>query len=275
MVYRCVMFAILKLIKPFLLPPTAIFIGLLAVFYLLVAKKWKWARIILVVVLIGYYLLSTDPVAYLLVRSLERMVLRIVSVEAAPGDAGKSEPEVIVILAGGVGRKGRNRPRHELQGPSWRRLWHGIEIYRECGGRVPILYSGGSGNPFDQASIEAELAREYALSMGVPASDFWIEAGSRNTYENVREMKRILDQSFPGQSTHQVILVTSSSHMLRSVLVMLKAGLDPIPSPADFPIVALPLDPLSFLPSAKALMVSSTCLHEWIGIISYRLMGRL
>lgn len=269
------MFTILKLIKSLLLPPTAIFIGLLAVFYLLVVKKWKWARRILVVVLVGYYLLSTGPVAYLLVRSLEKTVSRIVSAEAAPEDAGKSEPEAIVILAGGAGKKGRNRPRHELQGPSWRRLWHGIELYREYGGAVPILYSGGSGDPFDQASIEAELAREYALSIGVPASDFWTETTSRNTYENVRETKWILDQRFPGQSTHRVILITSSTHMLRSVLVMLKAGLDPIPAPADFPILALPLDPLSFLPSVQALMVSSSCLHEWIGIIAYRLMGRL
>ena len=269
------MFTILKLIKPFLLPPTAIFIGLLAVFYLLVVKKWRWARIILAVVLIGYYFLSTGPVAYLLVRSLEGTVGRVVRAEAIPGDAGESEPEAIVILAGGVSRKGRNRPRHELQGPSWRRLWHGIEIYRKRGGKIPILYSGGSGNPFDQESIEAELAREYALSIGLPSSDFWIETTSRNTYENVRETKRLLDQRLPGQPTHRVILVTSSSHMLRSVLIMLKAGLDPIPSPADFPIVALPLDPLSFFPSAEALMVSSSCLHEWIGIIAYRMMGRL
>ena len=269
------MFNILQLIKPFLLPPTAIFIGLLAVFYLLVVKKWKWARRILVMVLVGYYLLSTGPVTYLLVRSLERAVPRVVRAEAILEEAGKSEPEAIVILAGGAGKKGAARPISELQGPSWRRLWRGIELYREYGGKVPILYSGGSGDPFDQASIEAELAKEYALSMGIPASDFWTETTSRNTYENVQETKRILDQHFPGQSTHRVILVTSSTHMPRSILVMLKAGLSPIPAPADFPVATFPLDPFSFLPSAQAWMVSTKCLHEWIGIIAYRLMGRL
>ncbi len=261
------MFTFLKLIKPFFLPPTAILIGMAVSLYLLFRKKWKWGRIILAVTLAGYYLLSTGPVAFLLVKSLESAVPA--TPLPIPGDPG---PEAIVVLAGGAVKKGSASPRPELQGPSWNRLWHGIELYREYGGRLPIIYSGGSGNPFDPESFEAGLARSYAVSMGIPASDFRTEEVSRNTYENARETKRLLDRMFPGRPVHRVVLVTSSTHMSRSVLVMKNAGIEPLPAPADFLAGDFSLDPLSLLPSAQCLAVSTRCLHEWLGIIAYRLL---
>jgi len=56
---------------------------------------------------------------------------------------------------------------------------------------------------------------------------------------------------------------------------MKSIGLDPLPEAADYPLRVLAIDPLSFLPSAGNFKISSSCIHEWIGIIAYRLMGRL
>ena len=213
------MFTILKLIKPFFLPPTLVLLGMGLALFLLFRKRWRWGKIILGAILVIYYLLSTGPVNYLLIRSLET---------ATPGflgtDSGGGEPEAIVILAGGAWRSGPLRPRDELAGPSWRRLWRGIELYQEMEGQIPILYSGGSGNIFDGVSIEAKLSRRYALTAGIPESDFLIETTSRNTYENIRETKKILNREFPDSNPHRVILVTSSIHMPRAVLIAQKAG---------------------------------------------------
>jgi uncharacterized SAM-binding protein YcdF (DUF218 family) len=261
------MFTVLKLLKPFFLPPVLVLLGLAAALVLAARKKWKWTVRILAAALLGYYLFSIEPVAYLLVRSLESAIP-----EAA---AGGGEPVAILVLAGGYKREGGARPFPELGGPSWRRLWRGIEIYRERGGEIPVLYAGGSGNPFDETPGQARLARDYALSAGVPPEDFWIEESSRDTFENAREARAVLEREFPGAGSLRVILVTSSTHMLRSVLVLKKAGFDPVPAPADYPIGRVPFSPLAFYPSPEIFLVSTRCLHEWLGIAAYRLMGRL
>ena len=261
------MFTLFKLLKPFFLPPVLILLGMAAALVLAARKKWKWTVRILALTLLGYYLLSIEPVAYLLVRSLERSV---------PGAAvGQGEPAAILILAGGHKRAGGARPFAELAGPSWRRLWRGIEIYRERGGEIPIIFAGGSGDPFDPSPGQARLARSYALAAGVPPEDFRIEETSRDTFENAREAKAILEREFPGDGPSRVILVTSSIHMLRSVLVARKAGLDPVPAPADYPIGRVPLSPLAFYTYPENFLISTRCLHEWMGIAAYRLMGRL
>ncbi|MEA1927191.1 MAG: YdcF family protein [Candidatus Auribacterota bacterium] len=264
------MFTILKLIKPFFLPPTLVLLGMVFCLWLLFRKRWMWGKIILAAIIVIYYLLSTGPVNHLLVRSLERATP--VFLEKT---SGGGEPEAIIILAGGAWQSGPLRPRDELSGPSWRRLWRGIELYGEKGGRIPILYSGGSGDIFNQTPIEGRLTRGYALTAGIPESDFLIETHSRNTYENIRESKKLLDREFPGSEQHHVILVTSSIHMPRAVLIAQKAGLIPIPEPADFLVRSPGFNILDFIPSADTFLASTRCLNEWVGIVAYRIMGRL
>lgn len=263
------MFLLLKLVKPFLLPPVLIAIGLAASLWLLRKKKVRAGKILLALTLAGYYLLSTGPVAFFLVRSLERLL---------PEENEEQFPkaEAIVVLAGGVLKEGPFRPRPELGRMSWKRLWRGIELYRELGGNVPILYSGGSGDPFDPVPLEPELARGYAISLGVPETDFWTESVSRNTYESGRKIREILEQRCPASTLRpRIVLVTTSIHMTRSLLVMEKAGLNAIPAAADFPVSRLKLDIFSFIPSAEKFSLSTSCLHEWLGIIGYYLLGRL
>ena len=261
------MFTLLKMLKPFFLPPALVLLGLAASLFLAARKKWRWTVRILAVTLLGYYLLSIEPVAYLLVRSLEDTV--------DPSRLGEGEPIAILILAGGYHRAGGARPFAELAGPSWRRLWRGIEIYREMDGKIPILYAGGSGDPFDSSPGQARLARGYALTSGVPPEDFRIEEKSRDTYENAQGARAILESEFSGSEPIPVILVTSSTHMLRSILVLRKAGFDPLPAPADYPIGEVSLSPLAFYPSPGVFLTSTRCLHEWLGISAYWLMGRL
>jgi uncharacterized SAM-binding protein YcdF (DUF218 family) len=263
------MFTFIKLVKPFLLPSTMIAIGMAISFFFFLYKKQRLGKFLLLLTLITYYLLSIEPVAYLLAKNLERsMGIESYKVEAM--DIG-----AIVVLAGGVEKKGGYRSYHELSGASWRRLWHGVELFKELKGKRPILYSGGTGDPFDSASVEAELAKSYAVAMGIPSEKFWIEKDSRNTYESGVAIKRILDNHFPKVNMHRILLVTSSFHMLRSMRVMEKVGLDPIPSPADFAIGSLNLDPLSFIPSVSYFSRSTNSIHEWIGIGGYWLLGQI
>lgn len=257
------MFTFLKLIKPFFLPPVLIAIGMLASILLWPRKR---GRRILILTLVAYYLLSIQPVAYGLAHSLEN--------QFSTAFTGAQDAEVIVILAGGANKKEGRRSFAELGGVSWKRLWHGIELHRELE-NMPVLYSGGSGDPFDPVSHEAELAKQYALAVGISEDMFWIESSSRNTYESALAIKHILEERFSEKDQHQVILVTSASHMRRSLGVMRKAGISAVPAAADFSQGVFRLNPLSFFPSHAYFSSSVSSIHEWVGIAGYWLMGRI
>lgn len=258
------MFFFLKIIKPFFLPPTLIALAMVVSLVCLIRKKYKWGKIFLLVALGMYYVLSIDPVSYLLEKSLATQ-------EAA--ETALSDAEIIVVLAGGAeeNREGFSA----LSGASQQRLLHGIELYRALNGKIPILYSGGSGDPFNPVSHEAVFAKQYAVSVGIPEQNFWIETASRTTAESGIAVKKFLGLRFPYTEKHRIILVTSGRHMLRALRVMEKVGIDARPSFADFPTNALRVTPLSFFPSAGVLSSSVESIHEWVGIAGYWVLGKI
>jgi uncharacterized SAM-binding protein YcdF (DUF218 family) len=67
-------------------------------------------------------------------------------------------------------------------------------------------------------------------------------------------------------------LVTSAGHMPRAVLAFRAQGLHPLPAPTDY---RAPRDLLSAnpLPTPKSLRLSDLALHEYFGIIWYRMQG--
>jgi len=282
------MFTFLKLIKPLFLPPGIITIALALGIILLIKKKIRTGITIVAAVLVFFYFLSIEPISFLLVRSLERTIPGLVKpADLARGEAlnnpeaGTVDPEnftdvgAVVILAGGAGSSGPSRPFPELELASWKRFWHGLEVYWKLGGRIRIIFSGGSSGIFTSGTGGAELARNYALTIGVPPQDFLIDNTSRNTFENGRETKKILQGLYPPRTKPAIILVTSSIHMPRSILVMKKQGLKVIPAPADYLFNTLDFTPLSFLPSATLFKYSSDCVHEWLGILAYKILGRI
>lgn len=253
------------MIQPFLLPPTLIFVGM-AVSYFLISRKHKLGKILLLFTLTFYYLLSIEPVAYLIANSL------VSTTYAKNIEAEVENVEAIVVLAGGVSKWG-GATTYILGTSSLRRLKHGIKLHEEFKDKIPMLYSGGSGDPFDPVSVETELAKKYAISAGVPEKSFWTESSSRNTYENGIGLNEVLDKQHPGIEHHKIILVTSLLHMRRSVAVMKKIGLDVIPSPTRSSIGPLNLDPLSFFPSIGNFGRSTYSIREWVGICGYWARG--
>lgn len=218
-------------------------------------------------VFLFYYLLATDPISNSLLYLLESDNINIV--EALYSD----EIESIIVLAGGVHKNKGSRNSYQMGNVSQERLKCGIEMFHKLNGKIPLLYSGGSGDPFFPVSIEGELAKNIAVSMGVPEDMFWIEADSRNTYESGVAIKKFLDQRFQATAKHRILLVTSAAHMLRSKMVMEKAGLEIIPSPADRLSKELEISPLSFIPRVGNLSNSTYAFNEIMGIVSYKIIG--
>ncbi len=259
------MFAVVKLVEQLLFLPSLIVIGLLVVLGLWSYRE-KLAQGLLIALICVLYVFSIEPTAFFLTQSLQ-------GGQRSLGFDQRPDVDVIVVLAGGSSKES-DGTHAELSGASLKRFWHGIEQYNSFGGAVPLLYSGGSGDAFDQDSNEATLARSYALSIGVPEENMWIENRSRNTYESAVAMKALLDDRF-NDDEHSVMLVTSATHMKRSKLTLESVGISVVPAPADFGLATLNLDPQSLIPSATWLYSSNVSLHEWAGIAWYSLSGRI
>ena len=108
------------------------------------------------------------------------------------------------------------------------RILNVLPLYFE--GRVrQLLISGGSGSLL-QEEVEADVLKEYLVSIGVLREDILTEKKSRNTYENALYSSRIIKEH---NSIKTVLLSTSAIHMKRSLLCFKKQELEVIPFLVD------------------------------------------
>ena len=86
-------------------------------------------------------------------------------------------------------------------------------------GDAEIIVCGGKGT--DETVPEAVAMAAYLKARGVPGEDILLEAQSRNTRENLRFAKRIMEAN--GYQT--CVLVTSNYHMMRARMLAEQEGL--------------------------------------------------
>jgi len=124
-----------------------------------------------------------------------------------------------------------------------------------------VAFAGGVGWASAGTDIapEGEVARRTAEEWGMTLR--WVDARSRDTAENAREMQRLLGP----EGVRRIALVTDAWHMPRSVLAFQAAGFEVVPAPTGFPSTRTrPL--LEWLPSAEGLSLSRQVLREWVGL---------
>ncbi|MBI4433258.1 YdcF family protein [Candidatus Uhrbacteria bacterium] len=260
------MFTFFKLLSALLMPPALILLGMAASVALAWKRRMRAMFVLLTVTMSVFYLLTIEPVAAVLAWTLERGYRQPVLAAEHPDAA------VIVVLGSGAGKAVGYRPLSELSGASWRRLWRAVTLSRELHGAVPVLYAGGTGDPFDTESFEGTLAQSYGVAMGIPQEKFWVEPASRTTYENAIAVQRML----AARNIHApVFLVTSAWHLPRAVAVFRHAGVSVIPVAADFHGGEVRVDPLRLLPSAEAFASSMVSVHEWAGMAAYWISRRM
>jgi uncharacterized SAM-binding protein YcdF (DUF218 family) len=187
---------------------------------------------------------------------------RPISVESLPrGDA-------ILVLGGGV--KGVQAPRlYPDLSAAADRVWHGARLFHARKASVVVL-SGGRLPWEEGQGPEADAMLQFLIDLGVPKDKVILERRSRNTYENAREVRRLLAA---GGRT-KVLLVTSALHMRRAEATFEGVGLDVVPVATDYEVeTEARLTLLDLLPDAAALEGSSRALKEYLGLWVYRLRG--
>jgi uncharacterized SAM-binding protein YcdF (DUF218 family) len=136
------------------------------------------------------------------------------------------------------------------------RLVEGIRIHS----RLPeskLIVAGGA--IFDPVS-EAKIIADVTVSLRAKHLDIFLEPASRDTKDQARQIHEITGKD-------PFILVTSASHMPRSMALFRKLGMKPIPAPTDYRIKKLQgIHPGSFFPSSGRLQNAERVLYEYLGL---------
>ena len=142
--------------------------------------------------------------------------------------------------------------------------------FAELARRYPqarLVFTGGSGSLRDQTHKESDFAPALMAQLGIPPGRLAFERESRNTYENAVFAKRLAEPR-PGEVW---LLVTSAFHMPRAVGAFRRAGWEVVPYPVDYQ--SAPPSFLLDLDLTGGLVLMSKALHEWIGLVAYRIFG--
>jgi uncharacterized SAM-binding protein YcdF (DUF218 family) len=154
------------------------------------------------------------------------------------------------------------------------RATHAIQLYK-MGKLKKILITGGFGFAPVHPKTEAESLAEFMVWAGVEKSDLILETKARNTRENAVFSQRILhEMGYLESSENNLLLITSAFHMPRAEACFRKTGLFPDTFPVDYYGAAPHLTGKRLLqPNLNSLMVWHILVKEWVGLVTYRLVG--
>ena len=136
------------------------------------------------------------------------------------------------------------------------RLYHTGKIRK-------IVIAAGDGSLQQQRPKEGLFLRNELMAQDIPADDILTESGSRNTTENAREAKRLLDSA---GLKPPYLLITSAHHMRRAVLNFQLQGLEVQPHPANYMVIDRQTDWRNYwVPDLGTLLAWPLLLKEMIG----------
>jgi uncharacterized SAM-binding protein YcdF (DUF218 family) len=180
---------------------------------------------------------------------------------------------MIVVLGGGT--LPRQYPRQTVElGEAGDRLTYAAHLFREQKAPLILCTSGVvPGQPADEA--EAKDMRAFYEMIGIPPDAIIAEPRARNTREHAVYCEPI----FKERNVKRILLVTSAAHMARSIGVFhrFSPGLEVVPAPTDFlfPRGKAPFwkRVSQFIPSAAGMNETTVALHEYIGLMYYKIRG--
>ncbi|HXY05930.1 MAG TPA: YdcF family protein [Burkholderiaceae bacterium] len=218
---------------------------------------WR-GRQLITVLAVWSWLLSTPVIADLAVRQIE-------GDPQAPIAIAKSPRTLVVVLASGELWSDQVAPQVRLDLSGWRRIYAGVTLWRNTGGK--LLLVGGPGD--DQSRSLAATMAGVALELGVPESAILRSGRSRNTYEDLAFAAPLIRAE-----PHDTIwLVTSALHMHRALAVARGLGLQLSPYPCDYQQLVRPTW-RAWLPNNGGPESFAALLHEWVGSVYYAVRGR-
>jgi len=134
-----------------------------------------------------------------------------------------------------------------------------------------VVVSGGTGTLVLEGEGDADTAPKLFEALGVPASRLILERESRNTYENVENIRKLVTQG----DDETWLLVTSAFHMPRSMGLFRKAAFPVVPWPVDYRTSGREGVGVMQDNPVDSLQTTTMAIREWIGLIGYKFSGRI
>jgi uncharacterized SAM-binding protein YcdF (DUF218 family) len=201
-----------------------------ALLFLLLRKNHLVRRALGIALCLGLFI-GYMPSSQWAMRILEDAVPQTTLTPELLGQVGG-----VLILGGAIegGPIARDRGEASIKS-SAERVTKAFQLLRQHP-ELPFIFSGYSGRLLPQGPSEADAFKQLLQEQGLGNHPGYYENQSRNTYENMVYSKKIIDGIAEKEdpSTKPWLLITSASHMLRSIQVAHKQGVDVLPVLVDY-----------------------------------------
>jgi uncharacterized SAM-binding protein YcdF (DUF218 family) len=233
-----------------------------AVGVVLVSLGRRFARVgraALIATAVGYCAMTSPAVAALVERGLVQEYRPLRDPAAAHGAS------TVIVFGNGVFTTGDGladaMQRHTLEN-----VIEGARLVKLLAPQH-VIVSGGIVNPSAQRRAEADVMRDVLGDLGVPPERIMREDQSRNTYEQVVNIARLLREHHIDQN----VVVTAAPHMPRVMALFRAQGLAPV---ASVPLTAHERRGSGpWLFSRRALADSQAASYEYMALVGYWLRG--
>ncbi len=218
------------------------------------AKLWWGAAVLLLI-------FGVLPTGQILIAPLEDRFPQ-------PDATAVASAHGIIVLAGPEKPTLTFIRRQPILGDSGNRVIAGIDLAHRFP-KKPMIHTGGAPDK-DSGLSQAEVAAMVFKAADLPDDRVILEKGSKDTHGNAKLTHALINPA----KGEQWILVTSAYHMPRSVATFRSAGWSVLPYPVDYRSSGVDGKLSWQLEVANSLRESDLAVHEWIGLIAYRLLGR-
>jgi uncharacterized SAM-binding protein YcdF (DUF218 family) len=254
-------FILSKTLGVFLVPSNLIIAAGALGLSLIFSKRRRIGRWLLACCVAAFLIFGFSPIGALMLLPLETRF--------PPWNPDAGDPAGIIILGGGVDPELTAARGTPAVGSSGVRIVVAAELaYRYPKAR--LVYVGGNSSLRLTNFSEADVAEGIFKNLGIREDRLQLERNSRNTDENVRFAMKLVNP----KPDERWLLVTSASHIPRSIGLFRKAGFFVEPYPVDWrtrgwsDVYKFQTDLIS------GLVLTDAAAHEWLGLIAYRLTGK-
>lgn len=196
---------------------------------------------------------------------LPKMLLQELQVHALNDRPTWGDKNLIIVLGLATVQSPYHAPRSQTL--SYARIYETARLYFNCKKNLKICHVLVSGGDPDKKGIaEADVLSTELQNLNILKSDIIVENKSNNTFENAKFSAEAITK----MPWDQVYLVTSGTHMSRSLLYFGHFGVKASPSPADRLETSI-----SYLPRTTNFLYTELALHEFFGMLRFHFYNKI
>lgn len=240
---------------------------LMGVAFLWFTRRHTTGKVLVTIGVFIIFPLSFSAVAEKLLKPLENQYPPLMVDSTGSQQDRQIVPAIkwIVVLGGGHISDPNVPLTSRISPGSLVRLTEAVRLHRELPESKIVLTGGAVFDPVPEVVTEAKISE----IMNVNRSDLILEDRSQTTEDQAQFVKNIVGKD-------RFILVTSASHMPRSMALFRKNGMDPIPAPTQHRVLERRgLSPVDFLPTMGGLGKAENAIYEYLSYYWSKIRGKL